>query len=110
MDCNCHSYNAATGEVPEAVLPIGKYFPNTTHDCSDEKKQSVSVDACIANAILSLWEAGVETLGSCCGHNGRYAKYPNVILKHPKDAEKAAEVLAKDGRSWHVFFWAGGGK
>ena len=30
---------------------------------------NVSIDPCIYNEICELWEAGITTYGSCCGHN-----------------------------------------
>lgn len=33
----------------------------------------VCIDPCIVEDIQFLWESGIETLNSCCGHNCRYA-------------------------------------
>lgn len=30
---------------------------------------TVSIDACIKDLILELWDKGIETTGCCCGHN-----------------------------------------
>jgi len=30
---------------------------------------NVCVDNCIVDAILQLWDRGIETTGCCCGHN-----------------------------------------
>ena len=103
--CNCHSYNAGVGEVPEVILPINKYFPNTTYP-DGQKKETVCVDACIAKDIEDLWKAGIQTLGSCCGHGGRFnCGYPEVILKHAGDAELANLKLSRTGRAWRIFIW-----
>lgn len=32
-----------------------------------------SVDACIKDEMLWLWEQGVVTMGCCCGHNQTYS-------------------------------------
>jgi hypothetical protein len=100
--CGCISYNCPEPYQTdhEVVLDHAKYFPDT-------QKPSVCVDACIAEAIESLWKAGVRTRACCCGHNGRFGPAPSVYLDSPADAAKAYEVLAHDHRDWHVVFWAG---
>ena len=47
-------------------------------NCSDEYKEQVRVDRCIANEILSLWEKGIRTMGCCCGH-GRELGFIQVM-------------------------------
>lgn len=32
-------------------------------------KETITVDKCIVNEIKYLWELGIKTAGSCCGHN-----------------------------------------
>lgn len=29
----------------------------------------ISIDKCIANEIIQLWDLGITTTGCCCGHN-----------------------------------------
>lgn len=37
-------------------------------NCSDNYKESITVDACIADEIETLWYKGIKTTGCCCGH------------------------------------------
>ena len=37
-------------------------------NCSDNYKESVRVDACLADEIQHLWKNGIKTCGCCCGH------------------------------------------
>lgn len=104
--CDCISYNRSDesgGSTPEAVLPYRKYFPGSA-------KETVCVDACIAETIERLWAAGVITGACCCGHNGRSPianGRPSVMIADPAQAELAFDVLASDPRAWWVQFWAG---
>lgn len=43
------------------------------------RNQEVKVDACIANDVRALNEAGIVTIGSCCGH-GFESNYPHVLI------------------------------
>ena len=52
----------------------------------------VSLDRCLANQIISLWNAGIKTYGCCCGH-GENAGWINVA---PEDFEKAIELGWKE--------------
>jgi hypothetical protein len=47
----------------------------------------VPVDACIADEVQALNDAGVHTLGSCCGH-GETDRFPHVLI-HPDSTELA---------------------
>lgn len=44
----------------------------------------VSIDPCIFKEISKLWELGITTYGSCCGHN----KLPSFVNVAEKDIEK----------------------
>lgn len=61
----------------------------------------IAVDACIADAVRTLIENGVETLSSCCGHNGRFEKAPgpSIVVGNPEQYDKAREVLNNVGES-----------
>ncbi len=94
--CDCQSYNQpeTTGTVPEVILDPRPLFDFAT--------KTVCVDACIAEQIMSLWQAGIFTRGCCCGHN---RDFPNVFLHDPTDAVDACRVLSKDPRQWRVMFY-----
>lgn len=88
MSCNCHSYNWDIGETPEVVL---------TH-----YGKSICIDACITEEIKSLWAKGIETVGSCCGHN---RKRPSVILASEIGIAAAQEVLSESSKNWQILIW-----
>lgn len=105
--CDCRSYNRPEwgGTTNEVVLDFRAYFP-------DEKRETVCVDACIAEEIKMLWAAGVKTEASCCGHNGKSSiacGRPNVMISDPSQAQLTHDILRMDGRTWWVSFWAGAG-
>lgn len=45
------------------------------------EKVHISIDACIADEIQSLWNVGIITTGCCCGHNIN-KPYIGVIDEH----------------------------
>jgi hypothetical protein len=91
--CKCKSYNKQTGEVPEVVLDAPDW----------SRKESICIDACIADVIKELWDKGITTGGSCCGHN---KENPSVIVWENEDVNEAFSVISKvDSRSWTVLRW-----
>ncbi len=95
MTCNCLSYNQPEwgGNIPEVILLAPAW----------SSKSSICIDACVADAITMLWQNGIVTLGSCCGHN---RNGPSVIVDKDQDAQKVLELLKKfDGRNWRVLCW-----
>ena len=96
--CNCHSYNGAEGETPEANLNIAQYFPWYEHT-----RPVVSIDACIARDIEKLWAMGIYTRGSCCGH-GDDKKGPSVVLASEADSFLAKLFLPRD-RNYQILCW-----
>ena len=105
--CDCFSYNWQEGETPPVLLDPNKYIE---HD-GDPLKQ-VSVDACIADQVKMLWQSGVWTEGSCCGHNGEFFNgrvdgRPYVIVSSSADAEAAVALLKEHDpdRNWRVLQW-----
>ncbi len=94
--CNCQSYNMGGGEVPEVVL-----YPKSKDIAGG--RESVCVDACIAGAISHLWECGLQTLNSCCGHG---KESPSVVVPESGDPHEYLSALAAfDGRHWVVLRW-----
>ena len=50
------------------------YYPIMREYADNRRRAGLSpygicVDRCIADQVVELWEAGVRTYGSCCGHN-----------------------------------------
>lgn len=40
------------------------------YNCTDGYKEQVTVDSCLKEEILDLWNIGIITTGCCCGHGG----------------------------------------
>lgn len=99
MTCNCHSYNADIGTVPEVALSPGDYFPDIEHE-------AIYIDACIAPVIQHLWKNGIWTIGSCCGHNGKLGR-PGIILGENEDSYADIRRLIKemDDRHFDLYQW-----
>jgi hypothetical protein len=51
-------------------------------------RQSIVVDACLADLIVTLNEQGVRTTGCCCGHG----KGPGSVTITPSSIERASEL------------------
>jgi hypothetical protein len=79
-ECKCISSNRPKEwqEDEAIVLDPNKYFDY------DSKAKKVSVDYCIADVIKYLWENGIWTVGSCCGHN----KSQMLLLKKISQKKK----------------------
>lgn len=43
--------------------------PSWSRTMLGDPKPVISVDSCLADEIINLWEEGVKTNGCCCGHN-----------------------------------------
>ena len=96
--CLCKSYNNPEQRqvVEEKILT----YPFTG--------KAVSIDDCIADTILFLWNKGIRTTGSCCGHN---RDNPSVILEQDNATEDivlaALQVIRDSGdlRDWDILSW-----
>jgi hypothetical protein len=89
--CKCISYNQPEKyQIIKTKILFYKYLNKT-----------VCIDACIADCIKQLWEAGIKTTGSCCGHN---KNKPSVIVKTNTEKKVAFTLLKEiDDRQWDVF-------
>ena len=98
MACKCISYNQpeAWQTDPEVVLNAPDWVVSTG------LRKTVCVDRCIAQAVHCLWDAGVWTIGSCCGH-GDLSK--RSVIVGSGDREKAREVLDLVDASVRVGAW-----
>lgn len=68
-----------------------------------EGRETVALDGCISEVVPELWEQGVVTLGSCCGHG---ASAPSLVLAEEQSPFAARDALAAiDGRTWDLFRW-----
>lgn len=95
--CNCDSYNQGDGTgTPEVIL-----YPKDP--ILTGGRESVCVDSCISGVISHLWDVGLPTLNSCCGHN---KSEPSVVIPEGNDPQNYLSVIAEiDSRDWTVFMW-----
>ena len=72
----------------------------------EKGEKTVCVDACISHVIKHIWNNGVFTKGSCCGHNGKYGK-PSIILDSSiKNADKVRKLISEvDERDFKLMSW-----
>lgn len=47
------------------LCPMSNFIKN---NFSEEYKESIQVDECLADEIEGLWIKGIRTTGCCCGH------------------------------------------
>lgn len=67
-------------------IEIGSY-KNQTILFSPQGKL-VGIDRCVSNKIKKLWDSGIITIESCCGHN----KTEGYIAVENKSIEKMKEL------------------
>ena len=54
--------------IPPFIEPF-KFDPSHPEfGIDDEGRHCFAIDACIAPALQALWDAGIKTVGCCCGH------------------------------------------
>jgi hypothetical protein len=93
--CNCVDVNFGTygkdgGARTALVTPLGR---------------ERWIDNCLISELQSLWEMGIKTFGSCCGHNKQngYIDVDNEAI--PIMLELGYVSLVKsDGVGSHLFF------
>jgi len=99
--CNCISNNRPDkgGTEKSVYMEFPKSF-------NYEDKQGVLIDPCIADIIQELWDNGVETGGSCCGHNGSLMNppfdFPSVIISNTNQKELSKTIV---GDRMTVWYW-----
>lgn len=90
---NCYSYNGDFGRVKTVQLQ---------HKTNGTK----SIDACIAPVIKHLWDNGVWTIGSCCGHGGRFGTRSIVLGENEDNYSRIRELIKeKDNRYFELSQW-----
>lgn len=68
-----------------------------------DRPNGICIDSCIAETIKLLWQAGVETLGCCCGHG---KSSPSLVIASHESGERVKQLLADhDQREWDVLQW-----
>lgn len=54
----CKCVNVSMGSYKVSIAVVNPFT-----------KEIVGVDKCIIDEVQSLWDKGIETIESCCGHN-----------------------------------------
>lgn len=93
VDCNCHSYNGQEGEEKNKIL----LNPFTSKE--------VCIDYCIADVIQEIWDQGIHTANSCCGHG---QLFPTIVIENRNDGGKIADIIKafdKKERRWEIKAW-----
>lgn len=71
-----------------------------------EGRESVCIDECITGTIQALWNAGVVTLGCCCGHDRSPCTVIIESSLNPAMLATAYRVLELfDDRRWSIQEW-----
>ena len=82
--CQCGSDVKMGNYRNQVVLRLPKHYVG--------QKVWAGIDRCIADEIIKLWNEGITTLGSCCGHN----QIKGTICVDDLDIEK----MQKLGYKW----------
>lgn len=56
----------------------------------EDGAEALAIDACLAPAVRALWEAGVVTLGCCCGHSATGHGVISVLAPHVRTGAMGA--------------------
>lgn len=78
--CDCKGVHF--GEFSNTVVIERKNFPEHMKEYSSHER--IGIDWCIYQEVLDLWNRGITTCASCCGHNIRSGS----IMVMEKDIEK----------------------
>lgn len=82
--CDCISYNRPEPYQKTAEIVL------TPPSWANSDRETIPVDACIADQVLALWKHHIWTLSTCCGHNGAS---PRHVVVHKDDAVRARNLL-----------------
>lgn len=87
-NCICHSNAWQIGSKENRII---------RHKTLDRiGRDSIAVDACIADDVIRLLDAGIVTIGSCCGH-GRVEPTICIDAWHCQEScDKAKSLVADD--------------
>jgi hypothetical protein len=95
----CKIYETALVPIPDFIKadPLcssadrPEVFDGGEYAIDDKGRECFVIDACLVPALQALWDAGVKTSGSCCGHGsgsgviGLITDY-NRHMKHISEA------------------------
>lgn len=93
--CNC--YSTIDGNGQESIRAKAPKW---------SRKEWISIDVCVWPFVKALWDANIQTCGSCCGHG---KEQPSVVLAHYKDISNAITVSLDSGNvDVKIFAWKDG--
>ncbi|WP_238368807.1 hypothetical protein [Mesobacterium pallidum] len=101
MTCLCISYNQPQPwqtDQGRAMVPPDWAMMGV----ADNARPVINVDACIADAVQALWDAGVWTTGSCCGHGDPASR---TVIVDRGDRRKARDVLDRVDKTIRIGAW-----
>lgn len=71
-----------------------------------KKNRTVTIDECIVDTIKYLWENGIDTSGSCCGHE---KSLPNLVIPDGYNDKEIIRIMGLikeiDSREWDICQW-----
>ncbi|WP_431785921.1 hypothetical protein [Paenibacillus lactis] len=86
----CHCIDVEVGSYANQAELIAPHFIKTmrvkwnAQHGTDISEEVITVDKCLVDEILELWDLGIRTTGCCCGHN----KLPGYIGVIDEDIQK----------------------
>lgn len=88
-------------------VPMGSYDNQVALMPPWEGARLAGIDRCIEAEILGLWDRGIQTIESCCGHN---VAPGYIAVRRPEDyAAMAALGYVRHPDVPHVFLRLGEG-
>lgn len=98
MTCLCISHNRPEPwqTEPERVLVVPEALRAAIG------RDSIAVDACVADLVLDLWGQGFVTHGVCCGHSGTL---PRSVVVEAEQAAAVKAFLVARGETMAVMCW-----
>ena len=55
---------------------------NQEYQCAVVTSHGYCCDTCLQSELHNLWSIGIKTVGSCCGHGGKYEPYIQVTEQY----------------------------
>ena len=82
----CECKDTCAGDYTNTVVIERVDFPEHMKEYTVHLK--IGIDKCIYEEIISLWDKGITTCASCCGHN----MYSGSICVVETDVEKMRDL------------------
>lgn len=89
--CNCN--NIEFGSTENFAQQVEVLIPEHMKSYKEARlqngqSQTICIDPCIIDEVKELWDLGIITFGSCCGHN----KAESFVNVHDKDIDRMLEL------------------